>query len=231
MALDLPAAGWTSRIARLLEDLDFAISPAIETAFSVYLDQVVTWNARMDLTAARTLDELVDLSFADAVVIAREERRRSGALEARWADVGSGAGAPGIPLFLLLSEGAPSFSGTLVEPRVKRVAFLRSVLGTLGLDGVDVVRSRSDALAAHTFSHTVARATLPPPRWLEEGARLSTEAVWVLLAREPAPSHPGWSIDHELSYWWPATRVARRALRYVPTPRGCDEHVGGKHPR
>src|SRR5690606_26804470 len=105
MALDLPAAGWTSRIARLLEDLDFAISPAIETAFSVYLDQVVTWNARMDLTAARTLDELVDLSFADAVVIAREERRRSGALEARWADVGSGAGAPGIPLFLLLSEG------------------------------------------------------------------------------------------------------------------------------
>ncbi len=218
MALELPAAGWTSRVARLLEDLELVISPATEAAFSAYLDQVVTWGARMDLTAARTLDELVDLSFADAVVIAREERRRSGTLDGRWVDVGSGAGAPGIPLFLLLSEGAPSFRGTLVEPRTKRVAFLRSVLGTLGLEGLDVVRARSDTLPPRTFSHTVARATLPPPQWLAEGARLATEAVWVLLAREPAPSHPGWSIDHELTYCWPATRVPRRALRYVPTP-------------
>lgn len=218
MALAPPAAGWGPLIRRLLEDLDLAVSAELQGAFSVYLDQVLSWGARMDLTAARSVDELVDLSLADAVVIAREERRRAKSLVGRWVDVGSGGGAPGIPLFLLLAEKNPDFSGTLVEPRTKRVAFLRSSLGALHLENVDVVRNRSDALAPRTFSHSVARATLPPPQWLQEGARLTTEAVWVLLAREPAPSHPGWSIDQELTYCWPSTGVRRRALRYVPLP-------------
>ena len=105
---------------------------------------------------------------------------------------------------------------TGLTPRTKRVMFLRTCVGELGLDQIDVKRVRSDALPAGGAEAVVARATLPPPEWLAEGARLATQAVWVLLAREPAPSHPAWVVDHDVSYTWPFTGVARRALRYVP---------------
>jgi 16S rRNA (guanine527-N7)-methyltransferase len=100
----------------------------------------------------------------------------------RWVDVGSGIGAPGLPLALL----APGVDVTLVEPRAKRVSFLRTAIGTLGLDNVRVERSRSDVLAARSFDVAISRATMPPPDWLAEGARLSRQRVWVLLARGPS---------------------------------------------
>lgn len=216
MAFDPPSAGFEARVARLVRELGFSVPPEVCERFCLYLDQVTRWGARMDLTAARSADELVDLSLADAVVLAREESVASAPSGAEWVDVGTGGGAPGIPLFLLLAAARSDFSGTLVEPRTKRVAFLRSSVGELGLERVRVERARSDTLGAGTFSHALARATLPPPEWLAEGARLAREAVWVLLAREEPPRHPGWSIDRDVTYCWPLTGAQRRALRYVP---------------
>lgn len=218
MAFDLPATGWAPRVERLLRELEFDAPASSRGSFAHYLAHLTTWGARMDLTAARSADELVDLSLADAVVLAREELGPRAGEAASWVDVGSGGGAPGLPLFLSLEAAGPNYRGTLVEPRSKRVAFLRSAVGELGLGNVDVVRSRSDVLPAQSFDRAVARATLPPPEWLVEGARLAKEAVWVLVAREQPPSHPGWSIDLDVSYCWPLTGVQRRALRYVPDP-------------
>jgi 16S rRNA (guanine527-N7)-methyltransferase len=218
MAFDPPAAGWAPRIDRLLRELEFDAPGAARAGFARYLAHLTTWGARMDLTAARSADELVDLSLADAVLLAREEIRTGAGGPTSWVDVGSGGGAPGLPLFLLFQAADPKFRGTLVEPRSKRVAFLRSAVGELGLTGVDVVRSRSDALSPQTFSRAVARATLPPPEWLAEGTRLAQEAVWVLVAREQPPRQPGWSIDLDVGYCWPLTGAPRRALRYVPEP-------------
>lgn len=217
MTLNRPPAGWNAPIATLCAELDVDVSPAVRADFAAYLDDLVAWGARMDLTAARTVDELVDLSFADALIIARAERRDPTAGPSTWVDVGSGGGAPGLPLFLLLREGEPRWRGTLVEPRVKRVAFLRSCVGGLGLgESVDVLRARSESLPSKGFTRAVARATLPPAEWLREGTRLAVEAVWVLVAQAEAPSQPGWFIDRDEVYCWPSTGSARRALRYVP---------------
>jgi 16S rRNA (guanine527-N7)-methyltransferase len=172
------------------------------------LDLVVTWNARTDLTAARGPEELVDLYLADALVVATAE----GDLAGRWVDVGTGGGAPGLTLATL----AETLNLTLVEPRDKRVAFLRTVVGELELSQVRVKRARSDAIADSEFDVAISRATLPPAEWLAEGARLSTSSVWVLLARGEAPELAGWRPDLELAYLWPLTRASRRALRYVP---------------
>lgn len=217
MAWKRPPAGWKALIARLASELHVDLDPSVVDAFGIYLDHLVAWGTRMDLTAARTAEELVDLSFADALVIARAECRRPGGAGARWVDVGSGGGAPGLPLFLLLREAWPGFRGALVEPRAKRVAFLRSCVGALGLaDAVDVVRARSESLPSKAFDGAVARATLPPEDWLREGARLAEGAVWVLVAQAEAPSQPGWFIDRDEVYCWPWTGSPRRALRYVP---------------
>jgi 16S rRNA (guanine527-N7)-methyltransferase len=210
------AGSWERAISESLEALELVASPEARAGLGRYLSLVTDWGARMDLTAARSREELVDLSLADAAVLAREEQR-SGSCPERWVDVGTGGGAPGIPLFILLRDVVPELAGTLVEPRTKRVAFLRSCVGELGLDRVDVLRARSEVLPPRSAGAAVARATLPPPEWLEEGARLATQAVWVLVAREAPPSLAGWVVERDVSYRWPLTGAERRALRYVPS--------------
>jgi 16S rRNA (guanine527-N7)-methyltransferase len=165
----------------------------------------VTWNQKLDLTAARDADELCDLFLADAVVIANAHASES---NVHWVDVGSGAGAPGLPLALLL-DGA---EWTLVEPLQKRVAFLRTALGSLECDHVRVERVRCDALPDASFDFAVSRATLPPEEWIAEGARLARRAFWLLLAKADPPKHD-LPVEIDQSYEWPLTGAKRRALR------------------
>lgn len=178
-----------------------------------YAALVDEWNARIDLTAARSRDELVDLLFADALVLAA--KLPAGA---RVVDVGSGAGAPGLSLAL----ARPDLELTLVEPLQKRVAFLRTAIGALVPKEARrprVLRSRGEAVArgGERFEVAISRATLPPPAWLALGAELAEKAVWVLLAREEPPSHAGWAIEEDLRYAWPLTGAARRAVKFVPS--------------
>lgn len=185
----------------------------VQPALCQYLDLLVAWNQRVDLTAARSEDELVDLVLADALVLAGSHfvSQPAGAASGpRLVDVGSGAGAPAIPVALL----HPGLALTLVEPKAKRVAFLRTCLGALSLPGVVARRGRSELLAAGSFEIAMSRATLPPSDWLREGARLATRTVWVLLARGDAPRLAGWRLVDEQRYQWPLTGVERRALRY-----------------
>ena len=126
--------------------------------------------------------------------------------------MGSGGGAPALTLALL----SPELSLTLVEPRDKRVAFLRSMLGRLNLTRAQVLRQRSDTLPDRAAAVALARATLPPPEWLREGARLARRAVWVLLAKEPAPTLEGWRLEQLTPYAWPLTGFERSLALYVP---------------
>lgn len=208
MALSKLGEGWRPRIERVFAELS-ASAPSASLARDLgrVLDLVVDWNEKVDLTAARDPDELVDLFVADAIVVARAGAPKG----ERWVDVGSGAGAPGIPLALLL----PQVKLTLVEPKQKRVAFLRSVLGSVGRSDVKVERGRSEAMPAACCDVAVSRATLGPSEWLAEGARLAEHAVWVLLAKAERPMLHGFGVDRDEPYQWPLTGSARRAVRFV----------------
>lgn len=206
MRLSRLGSGWEPLIGQVAAAIAPALGAPPADVLARYLDLVVEWNARIDLTAARGPGELVDLFVADALVLATHARAE------QWVDVGSGAGAPGLPLALI----APELRVTLVEPRSKRVAFLRSALGTLARTDVQVTRARCDELEDASFDHAVARATLPPDEWLREGARIARRGVWVLIARDEPPSLAGWRADADVHYRWPLTGVERRALRYVP---------------
>jgi 16S rRNA (guanine527-N7)-methyltransferase len=200
-----PPEGFGSRVAQALSSFDLpAIGARATQQLSAYCELAVTWNQRVDLTAARSADELVDLLLADALAICAA---RPGIADERWFDVGSGIGAPGIPLALL----AP-IKMTLVEPRTKRVAFLRTAAGALGRPDITVSRARSDEFPAASCDVAVSRATLPPPEWLTEGARLATRSVWLLLARAAVPDLDGRQILADVAYCWPLTGVQRRAV-------------------
>jgi 16S rRNA (guanine527-N7)-methyltransferase len=181
------------------------------------LDLVVTWNARIDLTAARSERELVDLYLADALVLGAHGAAERTVPHQRWVDVGSGAGAPGLALGLLWL--APQL--TLVEPRRKRVAFLRTASGHFSaVRPARIVDGRSDEVPASSHDVAVSRATFSPADWLAEGARLAQSSVWVLLARAEPPELAGWRLTRQIDYEWPLTQAPRSALvftREVPT--------------
>ena len=205
MPVRAPTEGFESRIERALGSFDLvAISAQTKQQLVAYCELAVTWNQRVDLTAARTADELVDLLLADALAISAALPGNAGQ---HWFDVGSGIGAPGIPLALL-----SPVKMTLVEPRSKRVAFLRTAAGLLGRPDITVSRSRSDEFLAASCDVAVSRATLPPPEWLKEGTRLATQGVWLLLAKAGVPELDGRAVLADVDYSWPLTGVRRRAV-------------------
>ena len=82
---------------------------------------------------------------------------------ARVADLGSGAGLPG----LVLALARPDLRVTLIEPMARRVAFLTEACETLGLDRVTVVRGRAEqSLDRHAFDVVTSRALAPLPQLL-----------------------------------------------------------------
>jgi len=189
-----------------------SVPQACRTPIEAWLSLLREWNARIDLTAARTDDELYDLMLADALVLSDRENIAEGL---RVVDIGTGAGAPGLALALL----RPDLKITLVEPLTKRVAFLRTVLGTVGRTDIALLRDRGDAVAkkeGRAWDVAISRATLAPEAWLPLGLSLAPK-VWVLLATKGAVAPPtGEVLVKEQTYAWPLTQAARRAVLYQP---------------
>lgn len=195
-----------------LDALAVPLSVRVRAPIEKWLDLLRQWNQRIDLTAARSDSELLDLMLADAVVLARREPTMLIPEGASVVDVGTGAGAPGLALALL----RPDLRVTLVEPLAKRASFLRTVIGTVGRTDIALRRERvEDTVKASPGAWDVAmsRATLAPTAWVPLALQLAP-AAWTLLAREEPPAIPGIRMDEDIAYTWPLTGAARRAVRY-----------------
>lgn len=125
----------------------------------VYFQKLKKWMPKVNLVARDSSDlDILEKHFLDSLTLLPlmpQEPEDAGLL-----DVGSGAGFPG----LILKIACPSLRVTLVEPREKRVFFLRQVIRTLGLKEVEVLQVRlgerdtDPALAKRTFSVVTCRA-------------------------------------------------------------------------
>jgi 16S rRNA (guanine527-N7)-methyltransferase len=203
-----------SLVDRAAEGLGVPLQGRTGGDLVTWLERLEEWNDRIDLTAARSREELVDLMLADALVLARELPR-----DATVVDVGTGAGAQGLAVALL----RPDLRVTLVEPLGKRAAFLRTVIGALGRTDVTLERARGEAVAGRgPWMAAISRATLPPGAWLELGATLAGPGgvVWVLLAKDAAPFHPRATLERERTYSWPLTGAERRIAAYRVSEAG-----------
>jgi 16S rRNA (guanine527-N7)-methyltransferase len=198
------------RIHEVAAATGLTLDAAALGALAVWLDTLAVWNARMDLTAAKTADDTDELMLTDAFVIA--SRVPAGA---SVVDVGSGAGAPGLAIAL----ARPDLRVVLVEPLGKRVSFLRTVIGTVRRTDVTVVPLRGEDVI-ETFDVAVSRATLEPAEWLRIGATLVRPggSVWVLVAsREALPDPPSLLMSLAIDYELPFSRKARVAARFEKT--------------
>src|ERR1022692_1287749 len=121
------AAMDAARIAELLGPFlgGEPLSPDLAAQLQAYLELLLRWNARINLTAVRDPEQIVTRHFGESLFAARV-LRDTGALAAgaTLADVGSGAGFPGIPIQLF----APDVRVTLIESQNKKATFLREVV-------------------------------------------------------------------------------------------------------
>jgi 16S rRNA (guanine527-N7)-methyltransferase len=171
-----------------------------------WLRLLCEWNARMDLTAARTPGELVELMLLDAHHVCPDLPRGASVV-----DVGTGAGAPGLAVALM----RPDLVVTLCEPLAKRASFLRTVLGSLERTDVTLTSKRGESLSGE-WDVAMSRATLPPAEWLALGAQLVKPggSVWVLLANAEPPSLPGATLVADSRYEAAEAGAMRRGVRY-----------------
>lgn len=117
-----------------------------------HLDLVDEWGERMNLTAIRERPQQITKHLLDSLTVVPWLRGQ------RIADVGSGAGFPGIPLAIV----APGLHFALIESTGKKCRFLEHVRDTLGLANVEVVQSRAEAYRpAIRFDTVLARAVGP----------------------------------------------------------------------
>jgi 16S rRNA (guanine527-N7)-methyltransferase len=117
--------------------LGLAVEPAQMVAFRRYYDLLVEWNARFNLTRITGEDEVATKHLLDSLVVLRLPVSREWR---RLADIGSGAGFPGIPLRIM----RPDLDVTLIEATGKKVGFLEAVIGELGLSGVRAIHARGE---------------------------------------------------------------------------------------
>ena len=137
-----------SEIADLLAQY-LAPPPAILPQLSVYLDLLLKWNARTNLTAIRDPQEIVRRHFGESLFTATHLPPAETLL-----DFGSGAGFPGLPIQLLL----PNLRVTLAESQNKKATFLREVIRTLDLK-TEVWAARVETMPqARTFDIVTLRA-------------------------------------------------------------------------
>jgi len=125
---------------------------------STYIDILQRWNARINLTAIRDEEEIVTRHFGESLFAARHLfpgfSASSGVRDFDVADVGSGAGFPGIPIKLW----APQLSLTLIESNHKKATFLREVSRALILTNVNIQNVRAESLTGKRFDVVTLRA-------------------------------------------------------------------------
>ena len=127
-------------------------------------------NRRQNLVSAATLDGIWDRHILDSAQLARFEPKSGSS----WADVGSGAGFPGIVLACLV-EGPVM----LIEPRRLRAEFLQAVVEQLGLNAT-IAQTRVERVTGG-FDVITARAVAPLGVLLAISQHLSTRnTVWAL---------------------------------------------------
>ncbi|MFH1870888.1 MAG: 16S rRNA (guanine(527)-N(7))-methyltransferase RsmG [Pseudomonadota bacterium] len=136
-----------------LAGLGLDLPAAVQARLLAYVALLKKWNATYNLTAIRDEGEMVTQHLLDSLSVlpALQELALVGR---RWADIGSGAGLPGIPLAIV----RPDLDMTLVETVTKKSAFQRQAKIELGLANLAVVNRRVEELPGGGFDAVISRA-------------------------------------------------------------------------
>ena len=103
--------------------------------FYKYMNLLIEWNEKMNLTAITEPKEIILKHFIDSLTILKYIDDNS-----KLVDVGTGAGFPGVPLSIM----NPTLKITLVDSLNKRLIFLKEVVKELNLKNIEIVHARAE---------------------------------------------------------------------------------------
>lgn len=154
---------------------------AVERLF-LYFTELMRWSRKINLIAKGTAEaEILENHFLDSLTLL--PLLESSGLH--LLDVGSGAGFPG----LVCKAARPEMTVTLLEPRLKRVSFLRHIIRTLKLSGVEALAGRVEdeiLLPSNAgFTHITSRAVTDIGEFLRMVSRLCGEGTTVICMKGP----------------------------------------------
>jgi 16S rRNA (guanine527-N7)-methyltransferase len=194
-------------IRGILQGYNLNASDVLCEQIRSYIELLLRWNERISLTSVATSEEIVKYHFAESFLAAAACQ----SLDGRLADVGSGAGFPGLALKMYV----PSLRVSLIESNVRKCVFLAEVIRVLELEDADVICSRYEDLENSTkpINLVSARALGAISSLLEWTATAILEhgraMLWLgATGVEEASSVPNWA-------WDPPFAIPRTKGRFI----------------
>jgi 16S rRNA (guanine527-N7)-methyltransferase len=184
-------AGVEEHLVRDAESLGVSLSREDATRLLSLLDELARWNSSYNLTAIKTPAAMMTHHLLDSLAV------NPSLTGTRIADVGTGAGFPGLPLALV----NPARKFTLIDSVAKKLRFVAHATLLLGLDNVTPLHARVERMRVEVpFDTVVARAFAPLPKLLTAvacicGPRtqvLSMKGKWPGAELEALPA--GWQV-------------------------------------
>ena len=121
-----------------LTELDIACSEKQTDVFMIYLSELKKWNRAYNLTGLKSDEDIIIKHFVDSLLFVKVMPDT----QLLIADVGTGAGFPGIPVKII----RPETEITLIDSSRKKTTFLRHIIRRLDLKGINVVQQRIENL-------------------------------------------------------------------------------------
>lgn len=213
-----------SRIAELLQPFtgEVQLPPGLLDQLQAYLELLLRWNARVNLTAVRNPEQILTRHFGESLFTARllagglkrgasqetDQNQKAGVTS--LADIGSGAGFPGIPIKLLV----PQLELTLIESQNQKATFLREVLRRLNVDRAEVFCGRAERWGK-TAGIVTLRAVEQFERILPQAARLVAPAGRLCLLIGAAQVDRACALSTEAWSWEEPTTIPGSAEKVV----------------
>jgi 16S rRNA (guanine527-N7)-methyltransferase len=203
-------------------ELGITLAEREHDLFSIYKQELITWNRIVSLVAIKSPLDLPIKHFIDSLtalpLLPREGKR--------LLDVGTGAGFPGLPLKII----RPDLEVHLLEASRKKVSFLKELIRKLGLPGVTIIHERVEQVMKNehlraSFDGVISRAAFKMPELLNMGLHfLRPGGVLVTMRgpREDAANQntchlvdiKGLCLDKVVDFRLPITGVSRKIILY-----------------
>ncbi len=173
-------------ILQILRDprlvLDTELTSLVESRIQLYLDLLLKWNRKINLTAEKDPDSILKRHVFDSLQYSRALKP-----DLRVMDIGSGAGFPGIPLKILF----PGMALVLVESQRKRCSFMETVIRELGLEQAEVINARAEDIPNKQegqFDAIIFRAVSDLKQCLALGERFVASGGKLIVKKPPDES-------------------------------------------
>jgi 16S rRNA (guanine527-N7)-methyltransferase len=170
------------------QQLGVALDAEMASTLLRLLDELIQWNRAFNLTGIESREAMVATHLLDSLAA-------SGDLEgARIADLGTGAGFPGLPLAI----AHPQRRFTLIDATGKKIRFVSHAARALRLSNVEALHARAESLhPTEAFDTVIARAVAPLPELAALARSLSRSGTRLLALKGKRPTTELAALPHD----------------------------------